>query len=203
MNEKTDIYFILGNEKVKSALSDYKDYCTDVTIKFSILLQKGQMEVMEKEGLHKSFKLQSIINSSSMCAFDEYGCLRRFDSVMTILQEFYPLRMKMYQKRKDYLLGVLEAEASKLSNQARFIMEKCSGELVVENKKRKTIVEELLKRGYAPDPVKEWKKRMTEEEEEEDDLVEEEESQEEDPKKKKKAPDSGKCLIYSGLSNRF
>lgn len=150
------------------------------------------MEIMEKDGLHKVFKLQSLINTSSMCAFDEYGCLKKYDSVMTILQDFYTLRMKMYQKRKDYLLGVLEAEASKLSNQARFIMEKCSGELTVENKKRKTIVEELLKRGYAPDPVKEWKKRSAEEEDEDVDQVEEEESQEEDPKKKKKAPESGK-----------
>lgn len=152
------------------------------------------MEIMEKEGLHKVFKLQSIINTSSMCAFDEYGCLKRYDSVMTVLQDFFTLRMKMYDKRKEYLLGVLEAEALKLSNQARFIMEKCSGELTVENKKRKTIVDELIKRGYAPDPVKEWKKRQAEEEEEEVDAqVEvEEESQEEDPKKKKKAADSGK-----------
>lgn len=68
--------------------------------------------------------------------------------------------MKMYQKRKDFLEGQMEAEASKLSNQARFILEKCSGVVVVENKKRKTIVEELLKKGYDPDPVKAWKERI-------------------------------------------
>lgn len=187
-------WYLTGSEKVKSVLSDYKDYCTDTTIRFVVTLQKGQMEVMEKEGLHKVFKLQSIINTSSMCAFDEFGCLKRYDSVMTILQDFYTLRMKMYDKRKEYLLGVLDAEALKLSNQARFIMEKCSGELTVENKKRKAIVDELIKRGYAPDPVKEWKKRQAEQdEEEEDEQVEEEESQD-DSKKKKKPPESGeKC----------
>lgn len=191
--------FLTGNEKVKSVLADYKDYCTDTTIKFVVTLQKGQMEAMEKEGLHKVFKLQSIVNTSSMCAFDEYGCLKKYESVMTVLQDFYTLRMKMYQKRKDYLMGVLEAEASKLSNQARFIMEKCSGELTVENKKRKTIVEELLRRGYAPDPVKEWKKRCEDDEEEENEVVEEEteESQEDGGKKKQKGPDSGKsCISY-------
>lgn len=185
------IFLISGNDKVKSVLSDYKDYCTDTTIKFTVNLQKGQLEVMEREGLHKVFKLQSIANTSSMCAFDEFGCLKKYESVMTILQDFYTLRMKMYTKRKEYLLGVLNAEAAKLSNQARFIMEKCSGELVVENKKRLAMVQELLKKGYAPDPVKDWKKRMAEEEDEDGDQVEEEESQEEDPKKKKKAQESG------------
>ncbi|KAJ8927719.1 hypothetical protein NQ314_019780 [Rhamnusium bicolor] len=124
---------------------NYKEYNTDLTVKFVVTLQNGQMEIMEKEGLHKVFKLQNIVNTSSMCAFDEFGCLRRFDSVMVILKEFYTLRLKMYQKRKEYLEGMLEAEANKLSNQARFIMEKCSGKLTVENKKRKTIVDELIR----------------------------------------------------------
>lgn len=41
----------------------------------------------------------------------------------------------------------MQAEADKLSNQARFILEKCDKGLVVENKKRKVMVEELIKRG--------------------------------------------------------
>lgn len=133
---------------------------------------------MEKEGLHKVFKLQTVISTSSMCAFDEMGCLRNFDTVMDILEEFYTLRLRTYQNRKEYLEGMLEAEAAKLSDQARFIMEKCSGVLTVENKKRKTIVEELLNRGYKPDPVKEWKKTVKKEEDEAAAAEEEEEEQE-------------------------
>mgnify|MGYP005985027579 FL=1 len=94
----------------------------------------------------------------------------------------------MYQKRKDYLEGMLEAEAAKLSNQARFIMEKCNHTLVVENKKRKIIVEELLNKGYAPDPVKEWKKRSIEEEEQEQAGEDEEESAETESTSSKKPP---------------
>lgn len=64
-----------------------------------------------------------------------------------MLREFYSLRMKYYVRRKDWLEGQLQAEADKLSNQARFILEKCDKGLVVENKKRKAMVEELIKRG--------------------------------------------------------
>lgn len=148
----------------------------------------GRLEEMEKEGLHKAFKLQTVITTSSMCAFDEMACLRRFDSVMDILSEFYTLRLKMYQKRKEFLEGMLEAEANKLSAQARFIMEKCSGALTVENKRRKAIIDELLKRGYVPDPVKEWKKKRLEEEDEETQEEENQGEEEEAAGAKKKVP---------------
>ncbi|XP_050517290.1 DNA topoisomerase 2 isoform X2 [Diabrotica virgifera virgifera] len=196
-----------GNEKVKSVLTDYRDNCSDVTVKFTITLQNNQMQAMEKEGLHKSFKLQNLITTTSMCAFDEYGCLKRYDSVMTILKEFYDLRMKLYGKRKDFLLGALGAEAEKLSAQARFILEKCNGELVVENKKRKTIVEELLKRGYPADPVLEWKEKNMAEDEEEDaeqDSQENEDTEENENAKKKKVesghPDVKKFDYLLGMS---
>lgn len=67
---------------------------------------------------------------------------------MEILKEFYTLRLKMYAKRKDYMEGCLEAEAKRLSNRARFILEKCDRKLIVENKRRKDMIEELIKAGY-------------------------------------------------------
>merc|ERR1711997_550349 len=62
-----------------------------------------------------------------------------------------------YGKRKKYLENMLGAKALKLSNQARFIIEKCDFTLKVENKKRKKMIEELVTRNYDPDPVKKFK----------------------------------------------
>merc|ERR1719486_1883100 len=93
-----------------------------------------------------------------MVLFEAYGCLRRYDTPEQIMKEFYELRLKMYDKRKKFLEGMLGAEACKLSNQARFILEKCDGTLKVENKKKKIMIDELSRRGYDSDPVKAWKK---------------------------------------------
>lgn len=71
----------------------------------------------------------------------------RYDKVEEMLREFYDVRLKYYARRKDFLEGQLQAEADKLTNQARFIVEKCDKGLVIENKKRKAMVEELIKRG--------------------------------------------------------
>lgn len=48
-----------------------------------------------------------------------------------ILRDFFELRMKYYVLRKDWLAGMLGAESAKLSNQARFILEKIQGTLVI------------------------------------------------------------------------
>ena len=47
------------------------------------------------------------------------------------MKEFYPLRLKLYGDRKDFLTGMLTAEALRLSNQARFILEKIGGKISI------------------------------------------------------------------------
>ena len=63
--------------------------------------------------------------------FDHDGCLKKYSGVMEVLQEFYEVRLDVYRKRKEWLEGQLEAESSRLNNQARFIMEKIEGKVVV------------------------------------------------------------------------
>lgn len=63
--------------------------------------------------------------------FDALGCLRKYEKTGDILQEFYDLRLKRYVIRKAWLEGMLAAESSKLNNQARFIMEKIEGKVVI------------------------------------------------------------------------
>lgn len=36
-------------------------------------------------------------------------------------------------------------------------MEKCDGTLTIENKKKKAMIDELARKGYDSDPVKQWK----------------------------------------------
>ena len=59
------------------------------------------------------------------------GCLKKFNDTLDILREFYDLRLRLYVQRKDFLIGMLEAEAKKLSNQARFIVEKIGGKITI------------------------------------------------------------------------
>merc|ERR1712029_581531 len=123
-----------GSEKTPAVISDYKEYHTDKTVKFIVQMAADKLRSADMgQGLHNLFKLQTTMATSSMVLFDHLGVLRRYDTVNQILGEFYTLRLEYYVKRKAFLEGMLGADAAKLSNQARFIIEKCSGELVVEN----------------------------------------------------------------------
>lgn len=174
-----------GTEKVKAIVSDYREYHTDTTVRFVVSFAPGEFERLlnEEGGFHRTFKLTSSLSLNQMHAFDKNNCLRRFPGPTDILKEFFELRLEYYVRRKDYLVGQLTAQADRLSDQARFILEKCEKTLVIENKQRKAMIDELVKRGYRPDPVKEWQRRIKMEDSEANDNEDEgEEEEEETPK---------------------
>lgn len=177
-----------GTDKVKAIISDYREYHTDTTVRFVITLSAGEFDRIEQEdgGFHRIFKLTSSLSTNQMHAFDELNCLRRYPSSSDIMRAYFPLRLDYYGKRKEYLVGQLTAQADRLTDQARFIMEKCDRTLVVENKKRKAMIDELIKRGYRPDPVKEWQTRINQQEDEEPDEEEEEDEEASSSVKKEK-----------------
>jgi len=133
--EKEMESFLNDSENKSAFIEDYKEYHTDTTVRFVVSMTEENLSKAESENLHRLFKLQTSIPITSMVLYDSVGCLKMYASVEEILREFFTLRLSFYGKRKDYLSGVLQAESQRLTNQARFICEKCDGSLIVEDKK--------------------------------------------------------------------
>uniref|UniRef100_A0A672V7P9 DNA topoisomerase 2 n=1 Tax=Strigops habroptila TaxID=2489341 RepID=A0A672V7P9_STRHB len=157
-----------GTEKTPPLITDYKEYHTDTTVKFIVKMTEEKLAEVKAAGLHKVFKLQTSLTCNSMVLFDHVGFLKKYDSPQDILKEFFELRLRYYNLRKEWLIGMLGAESAKLSNQARFILEKIDGKIVIENKPKKELIQVLIQRGYESDPVKAWKESQNKEEEEEE-----------------------------------
>ncbi|KAM6899681.1 DNA topoisomerase 2-beta [Xenentodon cancila] len=155
-----------GSDKTPALINDYKEYHTDTTVKFVVRMSEEKLAQAEAVGLHKVFKLQSSLTCNSMVLFDHMGCLKRYDSVQDILKEFFELRLHYYKLRKDWLLGSLGADAAKLSNQARFVLEKIEGKVSIENKSKRELIRMLLQKGYESDPVAAWVKAQEKAQEE-------------------------------------
>uniref|UniRef100_A0A673I4E2 DNA topoisomerase 2 n=1 Tax=Sinocyclocheilus rhinocerous TaxID=307959 RepID=A0A673I4E2_9TELE len=147
-----------GTDKTPPLINDYKEYHTDTTVKFVVRMTEEKLAQAEAAGLHKVFKLQSSLTCNSMVLFDHMGCLKRYESVQDILKEFFELRLHYYKLRKDWLVGSLGAEAAKLSNQARFVLEKIEGKISIENKSKRDLIRMLVQKGYESDPVAAWNK---------------------------------------------
>ncbi|XP_077359532.1 DNA topoisomerase 2-alpha isoform X2 [Festucalex cinctus] len=167
-----------GTEKVPPLITDYKEYHTDTTVRFLIKMTQEKLQEVEAVGFHKVFKLQVPLTCNSMVLFDHAGSLKKYESVQDILKDFFELRLKYYNLRKDWLLGMLGAESAKLTNQARFILEKIQGILVIENKPKKELIRMLQQMGYDSDPVKAWKQAQDKNEEQAEEDQEEAQDEE-------------------------
>ncbi|KAM9022892.1 DNA topoisomerase 2-beta isoform 2-T3 [Ara ararauna] len=157
-----------GTEKTPALISDYKEYHTDTTVKFVVKMTEEKLAQAEAAGLHKVFKLQTSLTCNSMVLFDHMGCLKKYETVQDILKEFFDLRLHYYSLRKEWLVGMLGAESTKLNNQARFVLEKIQGKITIENRSKRDLIQMLVQRGYESDPVKAWKEAQEKAAEEED-----------------------------------
>lgn len=177
-----------GTEKTPPLITDYKEYHTDTTVKFQIKMSAQKLAEAEAAGLHKVFKLQTSLSCTNMVLFDHVGFLKKYESAEEILREFFELRLHYYSLRKDWLTGMLGAEAAKLNNQARFILEKIEGKIVIENKPKKELIAVLIQRGYDSDPIKKWKESQ-QKGNDHDDSNEEEDSEKEERSATATGPD--------------
>ena len=125
--------------------------CTDATVHFTVNLVSGttnrllpKKEKFNCNGLEKALKLYTTKKTSNMHLFDENQQLKKYNEVGDIIDAYYPVRLDLYLKRKNYLIKALQRIVKILSNKARFIKEQCDDNLDLR-KKKKTVVIDLLK----------------------------------------------------------
>lgn len=76
--------------------------------------------------------------------------LKRFTSTAEILEEFFQLRLKFYEKRKDFLVSKLEREVDILRNKMRFISLVIDGSIELRNIRKKNLLCKLLELEFTP-----------------------------------------------------
>ncbi|KAF8396139.1 hypothetical protein HHK36_017752 [Tetracentron sinense] len=144
-----------GNDKIKDPfIKDYREHNDDTTVYFDVILSEENLMMAKQEGLMKKFKLTTTLSTSNMHLFDPKGIIKKYDTPEQILEEFFHLRLVVYEKRKKVLLENLELELLKLDNKVRFILGVVKGEIIVNNRKRADLFLELQRKGFTPFPKK-------------------------------------------------
>lgn len=141
---------IIKAEKVPSFIKDYKDYNTHSKVHFVIQLDEKNMKNALSEGLEEKFKLSKTIATTNLVAFDPEGRITKYATVEDILKEFYTVRLKYYERRKQHQLSEFQRDLEKLSNQARFVQMIIDGSLVISKKKKHILIGELKEKGFKP-----------------------------------------------------
>jgi DNA topoisomerase-2 len=141
---------IIKAEKTPAFIKDYIDYNTPDRVHFIIKMEDKHMLNAVQKGLEETFKLFSKQSTSNLVAFDAQGRIHKYASVLDIMEEFYHVRLRYYEKRKRHQLEVMEKDLSRMNNQARFIQMIIDGKLVVSKKKKAVLVAELKKLNFTP-----------------------------------------------------
>lgn len=141
---------LTGSDKQPAEIKDFKENHTESTVRFTVVVDKDKLDAFEKskDGLMGKFKLTSVVSTDNMNLFDPEKHIVKYATPEDIMMEFFQVRLDFYGKRKVMLVCKLEREQCMFSNKARFIEEVCSGDLVVNNRKRKDVLSDLKARGY-------------------------------------------------------
>ena len=143
-------------KKKNPIVKDYNDMSTDTMVDFTITLHKGMFNKMISKmtypygtnELENKLKLITTKSTSNLHLFDSQQRMRKFEKVEDIIDEYFPVRMEYYQKRKDYMIAKLERDVMILHNKARFIEEQCEDKLDLRRKKKEQVNMLLTQRKY-------------------------------------------------------
>jgi len=88
-------------------------------------------------------KLEKTIRTSNMHAFDPSGKIKKYDSPLEIITDWFSTRKDFYIKRKEYLLKNLNARVLVAQNKSRFITSVNDGTLVITRHSEEDIIKNL------------------------------------------------------------
>lgn len=136
-------------------LKDYKNNSSESKVDFTLIFNQNMLSDLiteyDSSGItkfEKMFRLTTKISCDNKLTAWNKKNLIKFKNIDDILLEFYKVRLYYYTKRKEYLIKKLENDLLLLNTKVKFIKEVISGKVIVNNKKKLDIFEQLEKRKY-------------------------------------------------------
>ena len=93
-------------------------------------------------------KLYTTQSTTNMHLFNEKEQLRKYENVYEIVKEYYSIRYRYYNKRREYLISKFGKELKTLSNKARYIKDTLDDKIDLRKKSKEKIEEMLTKMGF-------------------------------------------------------
>ena len=120
------------------------------------IADKKEVEEMHKEPsqikfvskLEKYLKLVKPISLTNIYLYNGNNYLTKYNTVSTILEEFYVLRLKYYEMRKDYLMKTLKKELDILDTKVKFITSIIEKKIDLSNKDKDIIIKMFESKKY-------------------------------------------------------
>jgi len=149
VNEKT-------GKRTAAQIKDFVSISTESVVDIDITLNKGDLAKLEAEvdaqginGVEKLLKLTTTVSTANMHMFSPDIKIHKYETVPEIIDTYFAVRYRAYEKRKANLVANMREKLVKLSNRAKYIMETLEGKVDLRRKKSQQVAELLSSRGYA------------------------------------------------------
>jgi DNA topoisomerase-2 len=136
-------------------VKDYNDMSTDTIVDITLTMMPNIIatyrDKVVEHGctmLEKCLGLYTTQSTTNMNMFDANEKLKKYNTPEEIVDDYYPVRIEYYQKRKTYLLDTLRKELLVLSNRARYIGEILDDTIDLRRKTTAMMVQILKDRNY-------------------------------------------------------
>jgi DNA topoisomerase-2 len=135
----------LEGEIIKKNIISYTSNNTDENIEFTIIFEEDKLsKLLKTKVLYTKLKLISRISTNNMWLYNANGIIKKYNNPQDILNEFYQVRLDMYTKRKNWLIGRLTNELDILKYKMKFIEYVLNGKIVVFKQKKSVIIDKLI-----------------------------------------------------------
>ena len=144
------------SSKKDCIVKDYDDMSNDKEIDFIVTLHDGMLDKLESEIdktkeinlIYKLFHLATTISTSNMHLFDASGKLKKYSSMVEIIDEYFLTRLYLYQVRKNYLIEKITYELLIIENKVKYIREVLDSTIDIRRMKKDDVYELLSKKDY-------------------------------------------------------
>lgn len=133
--------FLEEQEDKKDFITGYTSNITDEKVSFTVTLKKKDTE---PDTIYQKLKLVSRFSTNNMHLYNADGRIVKYGSPKDILSEFYDVRLRMYTKRKDYIIAKLEYELDVLTYKIKFIEHILDKKIIIERQKKDAIINKLI-----------------------------------------------------------
>lgn len=146
INMWTDKFKEMCEQFVESNVISGWDNYSDVTkVDFRIRAPLGSNLTLE------DLKLKSYIHTSNMVMFDHEGKIHKFETLNGIVQRFCKERLKLYGKRRHYMLNKIKRSLLLAENKRRFMVDVMEQKIKILLQEDDVVHDQLVNMKYAMD----------------------------------------------------
>ena len=140
------------DKKTQKFIKKIENHSTDrlVLFKVEFVSETILSKLLEnEESFLKKMKLMKTSRLSNIHAFDENGVIKKYKSTTDILMSYFPIRLKAYNDRKEYLLKILQNKLVLLINKINFLKDVKEKKIILMNVEESKIIDKLTRRKYS------------------------------------------------------